>query len=1003
MDYQKTGNGLQDSNSAEIISDGCCPLCKKKGLVKALRIYRINFQESIFLCENLQCIYPLGFESLNNIIVPVDPKDYSSQGTGRKRKFFETSLITTSSEPSSKLDLALRYNEENLFRPHSGHPDFSPATQPNLNHATESTQQKMEAQEHSPHTLIEQKQGLSNSEPCSLVSKILPQGNRFLSESRWLQWRNVQALCWLDCILSILVHLETLKMILIGSISENSSVIHRLLATYNQATALVNNSLNNLPGTEPPVDVLSRAESQLNKIRNTVFAQLQPQLKCTLGQEESPVFAFPLLLGIDPQIEKLFLHSFSWKFECLQCGHQVNDRCQKTLTTFTNIVPEWHPLNAIHIAPCNNCKHRTQRRKMVLEQVPSILMMHFVDGLPHDDLMTYSFQFQEDSYQISAVVQYLQEPKHFVAWVFNSDGTWLECDDLQGSYCSRRERFGVPPSEVHIVIWERKPPQVTKELNLQLQRGGAGKVPLQKAEKVFGDEAAENTPLPCYGKDLSNAHSSDTQNVVANNKSNSLWGFENLADDDEITLTLVSVTHNSVDKPLGDSSVSESNLVAETLQQQDPGGVAMSPLLENTHALLHGGQPNDGSTTSITPEFSPSGNSYSPETLPVQTTLAQRKAVPLKDSCGLLPERLQSNISRRKSLRSVQETPKPVQQSRERASSSHTPVANCSSHLPCQTRAKPFVASWMQGLQRKNPFMPKSVSDNSKTVSSQKPLQKETIANPLIKGAANFGGFLAKHSERKHKERTLPSLPSAGSLVANHLGEKQVFRSEKTVNKIPVPFNLNKQVQPKQTLNGNKNFTSVENGKESHTHQLRIQLSQLKDKKKIEKQTKARMRNGKSSKKSMKEQLQFGSQEEDDCLRELQFHIGVEDGKSQRSGTSMSQCSSDDILSELLSPATTVASLELPVEEECKYLEMGGCRTDSPVSREKVEGAQYFDHSHYIPEMESLCGDYPDILANHPTNPTKQDIFEELRSSVLNSVMDSAEVFHNFDESLLTL
>lgn len=44
------------------------------------------------------------------------------------------------------------------------------------------------------------------------------------------------------------------------------------------------------------------------------------------GEEESPVFAFPLLLRKDPHIENLFLHSFSWKFECLQCGYHINNR-----------------------------------------------------------------------------------------------------------------------------------------------------------------------------------------------------------------------------------------------------------------------------------------------------------------------------------------------------------------------------------------------------------------------------------------------------------------------------------------------------------------------------------------------------------------------------------------------------------------------------------------------------------------------------------------------------
>ncbi|KAL8190938.1 UNVERIFIED_CONTAM: hypothetical protein K2H54_065929 [Gekko kuhli] len=735
----------------------------------------------------------------------------------------------------------------------------------------------------------------------------------------------------------------------------------------------------------------------------------EPLFSC---KEESPVFAFPLLLQNDPQIEKLFLHSFSWKFECLQCGYQVNERCQKTLTTFTNIIPEWHPLNAVHVAPCCNCNDRTQRRKMVLEKIPSVLMMHFVEGLPHNDLMTYSFQFEEDSYQIAAVLQYLQKSKHFVTWIFNSDGTWFECDDLKGSYCSKHERFGVPPSEVHIVIWERKPPQVTKELNLQLQKGGAREVPLQRAEtnslgKKLDEEATDNTPLLCPGKDLSNAHFSDTKNLVGNNKSNLLWGFENLKDDDEITLTLINITLDSNGKSLEDTSVTESRPVAEMLQQQDPGRVSVSPLSENAHVPLHQGQPNNASTF-VTPALSPSNNNYSPKSLPVQTILAQNNANPVQESNSSGREKLLNNIRRTTSLTSAQETPNALQHTREMTANSQIAASKRSSWLPSQNRAKPFITSWVKGLHGQNSFMPKSVLANNRTESSQKPLKREIIANPLIKGPSHFGGFLPKHSERKLKKlenTAFSSLPTASPLVASHPIEREPFQSEGTVSKFPVTSVLEKQVQPKPSRSGNKNLTAVENGEKSSSYtarQLRIQFRKLCNNKKLallEKPVNTHMRNKSCPKKRMKVQSQLGSQEENDSLqnllRELQHHIEVEDGKSVRSpDTTMSQCSSEDIISELLSPATTLASPELPAEEEYKYLEMGGCTIESPVSSEKAESAQYLDHSYYSPE--SLLNKF------NFENLTKLDILEELPCSELNSIIDNDEVImHHFDESLL--
>lgn len=41
----------------EISSSEYCPVCKAKGEIQTLRTYRINFQESIFLCENPQVLH----------------------------------------------------------------------------------------------------------------------------------------------------------------------------------------------------------------------------------------------------------------------------------------------------------------------------------------------------------------------------------------------------------------------------------------------------------------------------------------------------------------------------------------------------------------------------------------------------------------------------------------------------------------------------------------------------------------------------------------------------------------------------------------------------------------------------------------------------------------------------------------------------------------------------------------------------------------------------------
>lgn len=55
-------------------------------------------------------------------------------------------------------------------------------------------------------------------------------------------------------------------------------------------------------------------------------------------------------------------------------------------------------------------------------RIPSILMIHFVEGLLHNNLRNYSFQFEKDFYEITSVIQYQTNKKHFITWALNPDG-----------------------------------------------------------------------------------------------------------------------------------------------------------------------------------------------------------------------------------------------------------------------------------------------------------------------------------------------------------------------------------------------------------------------------------------------------------------------------------------------------------------------------------------------------------------------------------------------------
>lgn len=51
-------------------------------------------------------------------------------------------------------------------------------------------------------------------------------------------------------------------------------------------------------------------------------------------------------------------------------------------------------------------------------------MLHFVEGLPHNDLQYYSFHSEGCLYQITSVIQY-QANNHFITWILDADGKCL--------------------------------------------------------------------------------------------------------------------------------------------------------------------------------------------------------------------------------------------------------------------------------------------------------------------------------------------------------------------------------------------------------------------------------------------------------------------------------------------------------------------------------------------------------------------------------------------------
>ncbi|NWS68762.1 USPL1 isopeptidase, partial [Crotophaga sulcirostris] len=1091
MDTQKTTNGLQvigegtgigkstlhmvgylgkNCNPVKTTVHEYCPVCKEKGQIQVLRTYRINFRESIFLCENPQCIYPLGYKPLNSIITSADLENHQVPSTHQKRKLCDVSDCSpveshtkkartnnvVNTEDTINTDLVVKCYQNSLCIPKSSlHGVLQNDQQKPVNNV-ESSVQKVDCgtptntnkyQESPPKTSSSRTQFLPNAELCSTTSEILLKDDKGSTNNTdlYLQWRNMHNLCWLDCILSALVHLETLKVALAEEYNDGKCLLQKLLTKYNQATALLNTCKRS-----KVKDVLPKAESHLNEIRNSVFTQLQPRLNCELGKKDSPVFALPLLLKLDQQAEKLFLHSFSWKFECLCCGYKYQDRFKKTLTTFTNIIPDWHPLNAVHVGPCNNCSDRTQRRQMILEKVPTILMLHFVEGLPHNNLKSYSFQFEGGTYEITSIVQYQTDKKHFITWSLIPDGTWLECDDLRGPYCKRHERFEVPPSEIHIVIWEKKTSHVPEEQNSHIyQSKNSEDFPLNNVQ-------SNSTTLHCdfdnvVDKIPAEHHQEDSvrtpdkkQQQVSEDESVVHNGLENLAHDDLVALMLEEIKADSEGKSLPNGEMAGNNLGFEmgTPQEQESAfspntsytgeftgtSLAMnskSVLYENSSICLPLEELNPANIIPPVPKIHDPDPSYSL----LAQRIDDRTNVPNREH-GLNAE-LQLNKKLSPVQNIIQKSPELKDANKIVVNSqvANSTVANNSFQLSRKDQKRGFVGSWVKKLLSKNAsFMPSSASALKDERSCRTPsMQKISEVRLPVKGASNFCGFQSR-ATNKTTETPKSVVPQNNSAhpMTNFKGFSQSTRlptashtttEGPTWNKSGRTLGASGKMTKKRSPSNKKK--KAEESDSDKTKKLRLKLlKKLNAKKKklasLDRLAVEQMKHEKRVSEDVSAPSQTESHNDSELLqsflRELQHQIDVADNESEFNGTSVSGCtsSSDEILAELLSPTSTVTSLEAPKsEDECMYMEMVDSSAavtasdETSVPQAAVTGE---DHNYYSPVKDSNSELHavskPSVKKLAFESPVREDILEDLFSISAPSSMAGDIDLPHFDETL---
>ncbi|KAM5180571.1 SUMO-specific isopeptidase USPL1 [Mantella aurantiaca] len=643
----------------------------------------------------------------------------------------------------------------------------------------------------------------------------MPKARMFENTQRVLHWRNRKSLCWLDCILSALVQSRTLGAFVAKHGSDEKSIILNLFAKYDEATALCKEILKKSRAGKP-----TKAETCLHEVRMNIFDKLAPLLKCELGEKESPVFALPLLLKLDPDFQKLFVHSFTWNFKCESCGYTYQDRCQKTITTFTKIVPDWRPLNAVHRSPCNKCQAADQRREMDLETLQPMFMLHFVEGLPSSNLKEYAFQFGEHWYEISTVIRYRDQ--HFSTWMSNADDTWLESDDLKGSFCRRHQKFRMRAEDIHVVIWERSTrkniheesplsngteqsenrtsiptAEITllnssmeflhvrpeTEVGVPASTHCSPQVPLT-SECIFPNSSTEHTlPLtPVVETSLVPPMVVPVSSSVSD-ISDPLVGMEGYADDDIITLTLVEIPFDSmgqaVDLKPPNPSVPQVAAIPDMVQ---PAAVE---ILNDSAELLQHTDPGQSTQLLSQP---PRSNAA-----PVCTTQQN----PIQPYCGRKPTR-------------------------------NMPAAAVATSTPISktfTAKKSIVDNLMGTLVKNDDFFLNSNLSSRKTTTS-KPWQavtllKESDFSGATKKADNFEGFRTKTIDNSGRSGLLLSKLLKNSSISNVPKEK----SAPSVKSFLAPAALAHMKAGKNGLNNGK--TLAKDGflsGEDKVRKLRIKL-----------------------------------------------------------------------------------------------------------------------------------------------------------------------------------
>lgn len=593
---------------------------------------------------------------------------------------------------------------------------------------------------------------------------------------------------------------------------------------------------------------------------------------------------------------------------------------------------------------------------------------------------------------------------------------------------------------------------MSEELNSQFQSKNIEDFPLNNvhSNSTALDCGFDNTvdKIPGEHRKEDSVRTPDKkQQRVAEDESIVHHGLEDLAHDDLVTLMLEEIQVDSEGKSLLNGQMVGNNLVVEvgTPQQQESAFSPNTPytgefaatslamnnkcmLYENSSICLPLEELNSANITSPVPK--------TPDPDPSDSSLAQR----INDRTNL-PKRehgINSELQLNTKLSPVENI---IQKSPDLKDASkivvNSQVANSSSSNNSfqpshKDQKRGFVGSWVKKLLSKNTsFMPSSASALKNERSCKTPsMQKISEVRLPVKGASNFGGFQSR-STNKTTETPKSVVPQSNNTdpLSNFKGFSQSTRLPTASHTTIEGPTWNKSGSTLGTAGKVSHFHSprynsgkAEESDSDKTKKLRLKLlKKLNAKKKklasLDRLAVEQMKHEKPVSRDVSTPSQTESHNDSELLqsflRELQYQIDVADNESEFNANSVSGCTNhnnnDEILAELLSPTSTVASLEAPKsEDECMYMEMVDSSVATTTSDEKTSVPQAAmtseDHNYYSPVKDSNLELHtiskPSVKKLAFESPTREDILEDLFSISAPSSMAGDIDLPHFDETL---